>query len=307
MYIFLRNLSLTEIFYISVTVPRMLRDFLDHNKFISLSQCATQLYFFCFLGTTECFLLAIMAYDRYLAICDPLHYTNIMTKLMCLQLSVGCLLAAMLLSLGQITFVFSLPFCGSNVIDHFFCDILPVVGLVCGDTYANEMTILMYGSLVIASPFFLVLVSYAHIISAVIRISSTAGRQKAFSTCGSHLTSVSLFYGTATVTYLRKKSSYTSGGAKGPCCRRLEEGRGHHGKRCRTCGNEGWALMLGTKAKPLSLEGHFSKVLHAECQVPLPPCSAASACGSASIAWALLQALVSPEDAAWFFHDSRQS
>ncbi|KAM4808040.1 olfactory receptor 10C1-like [Rhinophrynus dorsalis] len=214
MYLFLRNLSLTELCYISVTVPRMLRDFLNNNKYISFIECATQLYFFCFLGTTECFLLAVMAYDRYVAICHPLQYMNIITKQFCFSVSGGCFFAALLLSLGQITFVFSLPFCGSNIIDHFFCDILPVVGLICGDTYVNEMTIFMYGSLVIASPFFLILASYARIITTVIGIRTTAGRQKAFSTCVSHLTSVCLFYGTATVTYLRTKSSYTHGGAK---------------------------------------------------------------------------------------------
>ncbi|XP_053555839.1 olfactory receptor 10A7-like [Bombina bombina] len=214
MYHFLRNLSLTEVCYVSVTVPRMLRDFVNHENHISFTFCATQLYFFCFLGTTECFLLALMAYDRYLAICQPLHYRTVMTKTICFRVSVGCVFAAMILSIGQITFVFSLPFCGTNVIDHYFCDILPVVGLVCADTYANEMTILMYGALVIASPFVLILVSYARILAAVVGIHSEAGRKKTFSTCGSHLTSVCLFYGTAIVTYLRKKSSYANSGAK---------------------------------------------------------------------------------------------
>ncbi|XP_053305032.1 olfactory receptor 8H1-like [Spea bombifrons] len=214
MYFFLRNLSFTELCYISVTVPRMLRDFLQSDNFISFLGCATQLYFFCFLGTTECFLLATMAYDRYIAICQPLLYMSIMTKKQCFKLSLGCVLAAMTLSLGQITFVFSLPFCGLNIIDHFFCDILPVVGLVCGDTYVNEMAIFMYGSLVIASPFVLILVSYVQILAAVFRIDSTVGRHKAFATCGSHLMSVTLFYGTATVTYLRTKSNYTTGEAK---------------------------------------------------------------------------------------------
>ncbi|KAM4707070.1 olfactory receptor 10A7-like [Discoglossus pictus] len=207
MYLFLRCLSLTEIFYISVTVPRMLKDFLDQNKHISLIGCAAQLYFFCFLGTTECFLLAFMAYDRYVAICQPLHYVTIMNKTKCLQLSFGSWLAGMILSLGQISFVFSLPFCGSNIIDHFFCDILPVVRLACADTFANEIAILIYSSLVIPFPFLLILVSYVHILISVFRIHTVAGRNKAFSTCGSHLTSVSLFYGTATITYLRTRSS----------------------------------------------------------------------------------------------------
>eukprot|EP00079_Xenopus_tropicalis_P009934 XP_002934346.2 PREDICTED: olfactory receptor 10C1-like [Xenopus tropicalis] len=210
MYIFLRSLSLTEISYISVTVPRMLRDFLHKDKDISLLGCATQLYFFCFLGTTECFILAVMAYDRYVAICNPLHYMIIITKPKCLKLSLGSWLAGMLLSLGQISFVFSLPFCDSNIIDHFFCDILPVVRLACADTSANMITILIYSSFVIQLPFLLILVSYIHIVATVFRIPTAHGRNKAFSTCGSHLISVCLFYGTATITYLRTNGSHKS-------------------------------------------------------------------------------------------------
>ncbi|KAM8960655.1 olfactory receptor 10A7-like [Pelodytes ibericus] len=214
MYLFLRSLSLTELFYISVTVPRMLRDFLHQDKSISFLGCAAQLYFFCFLGTTECFTLAFMAYDRYVAICNPLQYTSIMTNTKCCELLAGSWLTGILLSIGQISYVFSLPFCNSNMIDHFFCDILPVVRLACADTFANEIAILIYSSLVIPLPFLLVLVSYIQIIITVLKIPSTIGRKKAFSTCGSHLTSVSLFYGSATVTYLRTKSIDTYGGAK---------------------------------------------------------------------------------------------
>ncbi|XP_071981812.1 olfactory receptor 10A7-like [Engystomops pustulosus] len=214
MYLFLRSLSLTEIFYISVTLPRMLRDFLHSDRSISFIGCAAQLYFFCFLGTTECFLLAFMAYDRFVAICHPLHYMIIMTKTKCLELSLGSWLSGIFLSLMQISYVFSLPFCSSNVIDHFFCDILPIVKLACADTFANEIAILVYSSLVIPLPFLLILVSYVRIINSVLKIPSSAGRKKAFSTCGSHLTSVTLFYGTATITYLKTKSIETYGGAK---------------------------------------------------------------------------------------------
>ncbi|KAM3936480.1 olfactory receptor 10A7-like [Leptodactylus fuscus] len=214
MYLFLRSLSLTEIFYISVTVPRMLRDFLQLDRSISFIGCAAQLYFFCFLGTTECFLLAFMAYDRFVAICHPLHYMTIMTKTKCLELSLGSWMSGILLSLMQISYVFSLPFCSSNIIDHFFCDILPVVKLACADTFANEIAILVYSSLVIPLPFLLILVSYIHIITSILKIPSAIGRTKAFSTCGSHLTSVTLFYGTATITYLKTKSIETYGGTK---------------------------------------------------------------------------------------------
>ncbi|XP_063313173.1 olfactory receptor 10A7-like, partial [Pelobates fuscus] len=214
MYQFLRSLSLTEIFYISVTVPRMLRDLLQQKRTISFIGCAVQLYFFCFLGTTECFTLAFMAYDRYVAICYPLHYTSIMTKAKCLQLLAGSWLSGILLSSGQISYMFSLPFCNANIIDHFFCDILPVVKLACADTFANELAILLYSSLVIPLPFLLILVSYIQIIFSVLKVPSADGRRKAFSTCGSHLTSVTLFYGSATITYLRTKTNNTNGGAK---------------------------------------------------------------------------------------------
>ncbi|XP_056372967.1 olfactory receptor 10A7-like [Hyla sarda] len=212
MYFFLRNLSLTEIFYISVTVPRMLKDFLHHDNCISFIECAIQLYFFCFLGTTECFTLGIMAYDRCVAICSPLLYTSIMTKTLCLRFVIGSFLIAIFLSMGQITFVFSLPFCGPNTIDHYFCDLLPVVNLICADTSTNEITILLYGSLVIFTPFVLILISYIKILAAV--LSSSAEQSKAYSTCTSHLTSVILFYGAAIITYLRTKPSYISKGDK---------------------------------------------------------------------------------------------
>ncbi|XP_044137151.1 olfactory receptor 10A7-like [Bufo gargarizans] len=214
MYLFLRSLSITEIFYISVTVPRMLRDFLHVDKGISFIGCAVQLYFFCFLGTTECFLLAFMAYDRFVAICHPLHYMTIMTKSKCSELSLGSWLSGIFLSLIQISYVFSLPFCSSNIIDHFFCDILPVVKLACADTFANEIAILVYSSLVIPFPFLLIFVSYVCIINSILKIPSSIGRKKVFSTCGSHLTSVTLFYGTATITYLKTKSIESYGGAK---------------------------------------------------------------------------------------------
>ncbi|XP_068103781.1 olfactory receptor 10A7-like [Hyperolius riggenbachi] len=214
MYFFLRSLSFTEICYISVTVPRMLRDFLSLHKAISFLGCAAQLYFFCFLGTTECFLLAFMAYDRYVAISHPLHYMTIMTRTKCLAFSLGSWFSGIILSLFQISYVFSLPFCSSNIINHVFCDILPVVKLACSNTFANEIAILIYSSLVIPLPFLLILVSYVRIISSILKIPSEGGRKKAFSTCGSHLTSVTLFYGTATMSYLKTKSMKTHEGSK---------------------------------------------------------------------------------------------
>ncbi|XP_063312526.1 olfactory receptor 10A7-like [Pelobates fuscus] len=214
MYLFLRSLSITEIFYVSNTVPRMLRDFLHQNKAISIIGCATQFYFFCFLGATECFTLTFMAYDRYVAICHPLHYMNIMTKTRCLYMLLVSWMVGLVLPLGNSIDVFGLPFCKSNIIDHFFCEILQVMPLACADTHINELYIVVHTFVVIPLPFILIFVSYVRILRAVLKIHSTTGRKRTFSTCGSHLISVSLFFGSATITYLRTKAINSSGGGK---------------------------------------------------------------------------------------------
>ncbi|XP_066461066.1 olfactory receptor 10A7-like [Eleutherodactylus coqui] len=219
MYLFLRSLSITEMLYTTVTVPRMLRDLLHKNKEISRMNCAAQFYFFCCLGASECFILAFMAYDRYLAICHPLHYITKMTKNKCLYISLGSWVTGLVLPLANIIMVFRLPFCNSKIIDHFFCDILQVIHLACMEVLPNTLVViklyvLIYTFLVIPLPFMLILLSYIHISMNVLRIRSAAGRNKAFSTCGSHLTSVSLFFGSATITYLRTEAINTYGGPK---------------------------------------------------------------------------------------------
>ncbi|XP_018427390.1 PREDICTED: olfactory receptor 10A2-like [Nanorana parkeri] len=228
MYLFLRSLSITKMLYTTVTMPQMLRDFLHQDKAISFLGCAAQFYIFCCLGAAECFILAFMAYDRYLAICDPLHYMTKMTKSKWLiyeaqhahaQAVLGSWVAGLSLPLGNIILVFSLPFCNSNIIDHFFCDILQVVPWVCSDTplallMVIKPYILIYTFLVVPLPFLLILVSYVRILFNVFRIHSSAGRKKAFSTCSSHLASVGLFFGSATITYLRTKAIDTYGGPK---------------------------------------------------------------------------------------------
>ncbi|XP_008114734.1 olfactory receptor 10A7 [Anolis carolinensis] len=206
---FIASLSLVDICYTSVTTPKMLANFLSKDKTISFIGCAAQLYFLLFLGTTECFLLAAMAYDRFLAICNPLRYSSIMSKQLCTWLVAGSWASGMTLSLGQTSFIFTLPFCEDNHINYFFCDIPPLLRLACGDTTINKITVFMAGLLITLFPFLLILGSYVHIITTILKITTSKGRQKAFSTCSSHLIVIILFYGSASTMYLRPPSSYS--------------------------------------------------------------------------------------------------
>ncbi|XP_006128346.3 olfactory receptor 10C1-like [Pelodiscus sinensis] len=210
MYFFLRNLSFLEICYTSVTVPKMLANFLAEDKSISFFSCAVQLYFFLFFAVTECFLLGSMAYDRYSAICNPLRYTAVMDKKVCNKLAASSWISGILVALGHTAFIFQLPFCGSHVIDHFFCEIQPLLKLVCRDTYWNEIQIIVAAAFVLLIPFLLIMVSYVCIISTILKMQSAEGRRRAFSTCSSHLIVVTLFYGTALVMYVRPKSSFSA-------------------------------------------------------------------------------------------------
>ncbi|EHB09015.1 Olfactory receptor 10AG1 [Heterocephalus glaber] len=174
--------------------------------------CAIQLCFFLMLGTTECFLLAVMSYDRYVAICHPLHYPLLMNPKKCAQLAAGSWLGGIPVQIGQTCQIFSLHFCNSNQIPHFFCDVGPILKLACGDTSAHEVSVYVVTMLFAAVPFILILASYSKIISTVLRWLPTAqGRTKAFSTCSSHLLVVVLFFGSGTITYLRPKSSHSAG------------------------------------------------------------------------------------------------
>ncbi|XP_069326695.1 olfactory receptor 10AG1-like [Eulemur rufifrons] len=211
MYFFLSNFSFLEICYVTVTLPRMLMDLWTLKGTISFFACATQMGFFLMLGATECFLLAVMAYDRYVAICNPLHYPLIMNHKACIQLVAGCWINGIPVAIGQTYQIFSLPFCGSNQVNHFFCDIPPVLKLACGDTFVNEMLIFMSNILFVSVPFVLILGSYSRIISTILKLPSKTGRTKAFSTCSSHLIVVVLFYGSATITYLKPKSNQYEG------------------------------------------------------------------------------------------------
>ncbi|PKU34442.1 olfactory receptor 10a4-like [Limosa lapponica baueri] len=214
MYFFLKNLSFLEIGYTTSTIPKMLVNFFTKRKDISFLGCATQLYAFSVLGITECCLLAAMAYDRYLAICHPLHYTTMMSWNMCFLLSAVSWLIGVLVALGQTTFIFTLPYCGPNRINHFFCDLLPLLKLACTDTYKNEIATYIIAVLFITVPFLLIVVSYIQILHTIFSMPSAGGKRKTFSTCSSHLVVVTLFYGSGIVTYLRPKAFYSSSSNK---------------------------------------------------------------------------------------------
>ncbi|CAO2596715.1 Olfactory receptor 10AG1 [Lemmus lemmus] len=201
MYFFLGNFSFSEICYVSVILPRLLTSLYRQDRSISFMACATQMYLFLVLGVTECLILTVMAYDRYVAICNPLLYPLIMNNTFCIQLATGCWVT------GQTYQIFSLPYCGSNKINHFFCDIPPILKLACGDTFVNNLAIYVAAVAFIMVPFLLIIASYGKIICNILKLSSAGGRSKAFSTCSSHLIVVVLFYGTAIITYVIPKSN----------------------------------------------------------------------------------------------------
>uniref|UniRef100_G1TP91 Olfactory receptor n=1 Tax=Oryctolagus cuniculus TaxID=9986 RepID=G1TP91_RABIT len=207
MYYFLANLSLIDMFCSSTTVPKMLQNLLTEERGISFIGCALQLYFLVALMGTEVFLLAVMAYDRYVAICFPLRYTLLMTKVLCVQLSSGTWAAGFLNSFIHTMSTFKLSFCKSNLVDQYYCDIPQIVALSCSSTYMAEMLALVIGGIFGISAFLTTLISYIYIISSILRIQSVEGKRKAFSTCASHLLVVCLFYGTAIFTYMRRSSS----------------------------------------------------------------------------------------------------
>ncbi|XP_053120600.1 olfactory receptor 10A7-like [Hemicordylus capensis] len=209
MYFFLRNLSFLEICYTSVNVPKMLGNLLSGRKSISFISCALQTYFTFFLGGSECFLLASMSYDRYVAICKPLRYHSLMSQRVCTSLAVASWLSGLFMSFGHTSMVFTLPFCGSKVINHFFCDIPPLLKLACGDTSKREIAVFAVAMIFVTCPFILILMSYAGIIAVILRISSSEGRKKTFSTCSSHLIVVMLFFGSGCITYLKPNSTYS--------------------------------------------------------------------------------------------------
>ncbi|XP_055964332.1 olfactory receptor 12-like [Sorex fumeus] len=201
MYFFLQNLSFLDLCYSTVIAPNALANFFSSSKAITFAGCATQFFFFSLLASTECFLLAVMAYDRFMAICSPLRYPVTMRPSACARLVLVSYCGGLFNTTMQTSFTFSLPFCGSNRINHFFCDVPPLLQLACTDTALNELVMFGLCGLVIVGTMAVIIVSYGYIIVTILRMRAGSKRRKVFSTCGSHLTAVSLFYGTLFVMY----------------------------------------------------------------------------------------------------------
>ncbi|XP_054431627.1 olfactory receptor-like protein DTMT [Pteronotus mesoamericanus] len=202
MYFFLSNLSFSDLCFSSVTMPKLLKNMQSQVPSIPYAGCLAQMYFFLFFGDLESFLLVAMAYDRYVAICFPLHYTTIMSPKLCVSLVVLSWVLTTLHALLHTLLMARLCFCADNKIPHFFCDMSALLKLSCSDTRVNELVIFITGGIILVLPFLLIIMSYARIVSSILKVPSARGIRKAFSTCGSHLSVVSLFYGTLITLYL---------------------------------------------------------------------------------------------------------
>ncbi|KAB0385414.1 hypothetical protein FD755_000370 [Muntiacus reevesi] len=210
MYFFLSWLSLMDLMLISTIVPRMAIDYLLGHGSISFTGCGLQILFFVTLLGDECFLLAFMAYDRYVAISNPLGYSVIMSRRVCWLMVALCWLSGLLDGLIQAIYTLSFPYCGSQEIDHFFCDIPAVLKLACADTSLYETMIYVCCVLMLLLPFSIISISYLLILITVLRMHSAEGRQKAFATCSSHMAVVSLFYGAAMIAYMQPQTYHSS-------------------------------------------------------------------------------------------------
>ncbi|XP_003801402.1 olfactory receptor 9Q1 [Otolemur garnettii] len=210
MYFLLSHLSLMDICYSSVTVPQMLAVLREHRAALSYTRCVAQFFLFTYFGSIDCYILALMAYDRYVAVCQPLLYVSVVTPKACLGLVAGAYAAGLCSALVRTVSAFTLSFCGSGEIDFIFCDLPPLLKLTCGDSYTQEVVIIVFAVFVIPACMVVILVSYAFIIVAILRIHSAGGRAKTFSTCASHLTAVSLFFGTLIFMYLRDNAGRSS-------------------------------------------------------------------------------------------------
>ncbi|XP_017510899.2 olfactory receptor 6J1-like [Manis javanica] len=211
MYFFIANLSFLEVAITSTVVPKMLANTFSLTRAISFAGCLTQSFFYFLLGSTEFFILAVMSFDRYVAICNPLRYAMIMNKQTCILLLLGSYVGAFLSILASSILTAPLPFCGPNVINHFFCDSAPVLKLVCADISLAELADFISSVLLLLGSLLLTGVSYTYIVITILRIPSAQGRQKAFSTCVSHITVVTLYYGSSISIYVRPKKVHVMG------------------------------------------------------------------------------------------------
>ncbi|XP_016055866.1 PREDICTED: olfactory receptor 5B2-like [Miniopterus natalensis] len=209
MYFFLSNLALVDFAYSSTITPKVMAGFLTGDKVISYNACAAQMFFFIVFATVESYLLASMAYDRYAAVCKPLHYTTTMTPEVCAGLAIGSYVCGFLNASIHTRDTFSLSFCESNVVHHFFCDIPAVAALSCSDRHISELILVVVASFNIFFALVVILISYLFIFITILKMPSSSGYQKALSTCASHLTAVSIFYGTVIFMYLQPSSSHS--------------------------------------------------------------------------------------------------
>ncbi|XP_052508933.1 LOW QUALITY PROTEIN: olfactory receptor 1030-like [Budorcas taxicolor] len=203
MYFFLASLSCLDLWYSTNVTPKMLVNFLQRKKNISYTACLIQCYFFIAIVITEYYMLAVMAYDRYMAICNPLIYSSKMSKGVCIRLIAGPYTYGLLSGLMETMWTHRLTFCGSNVINHFYCADPPLIRLSCSDTYIKETSMFVVAGFNLSNSLLIILISYIFILTAILRMRSAEGRHKAFSTCGSHLAAVIVFYGTLFCMYLR--------------------------------------------------------------------------------------------------------
>ncbi|XP_006900524.1 PREDICTED: olfactory receptor 5B12-like [Elephantulus edwardii] len=209
MYFFLSHLSLADFVYASSVTPKVIASFLTGNKIISYNDCAAQMFFFIALDISENYLLAAMAFDRYAAVCKPLHYTTIMTSTVCNLLAISSYVCGFAKSSVHVALTFRLSFCRSNMVNHFFCDIPPVLALSCSDIHTNEIVLFILAATDVGFALLVVLNSYLLIFVAILRMRSAEGRKKAYSTCASHLVTVSMFYGTVIFMYLQPNSNHS--------------------------------------------------------------------------------------------------
>ncbi|XP_061263702.1 olfactory receptor 8D2-like [Bos javanicus] len=209
MYYFLSNLSFIDLCYSSVIIPKMLVNFMSEKNFTSFPECMVQLFFFCFFGINDSYMLTAMAYDRYVAICNPLLYTVTMSHRVCFLLVTGVYIMGAVGASIHTSFISSRSFCGTDVIHHYFCDILPLLNISCSRDYTKELSVMILVGFNVFACAVAIFISYAFILPSILRIHSAEGRSKAFSTCSSHLAAVGVFYGSIIFMYFKPSTSDT--------------------------------------------------------------------------------------------------